>query len=57
MFPGATVILTSALDSDDLIEQGRAWGTSECIDKLSFSRCSHTPPSPSDKAKREVPRG
>ena len=34
MFPGATVILTSALDSDDLLEQGRACGASECIDKL-----------------------
>ena len=34
MFPGTTVILTSALDSVDLVEQGRAWGASECVDKL-----------------------
>jgi DNA-binding response OmpR family regulator len=34
MFPGTTVILTSALDSVDLVAQGRAWGASECIEKL-----------------------
>jgi CheY-like chemotaxis protein len=32
--PDAVVILTSALASDDLIEQGRAWGASDCVDKL-----------------------
>ena len=34
LFPDTPVILTSANATDELIAHGRAWGASDCIDKL-----------------------